>query len=255
LLDREVFELGFTATPVITQDMTLASGALSGLTLGGRAVEIGTGAGRLEGGALAAQFALRDVTGPAAGEAIDAFAAEIIGRFEAAGLDPTLTPGDPGLFTDAGAALDPLATEGLATRIAVNPTVDPAAGGELWRLRDGLGATVEGTAGDASLLNALLAAATTPSAPPTATGVSGAHGLADLAGALTGLAVQSASETDESAAYLLGQAASFRDAELASVGVDTDSELQKLLVIERTYAANARVIETLDGLLARLLEI
>jgi flagellar hook-associated protein 1 len=38
-------------------------------------------------------------------------------------------------------------------------------------------------------------------------------------------------------------------------GVDTDDELQKLLLIERTYAANARVIETIDRLIGRLLEI
>jgi flagellar hook-associated protein 1 len=38
-------------------------------------------------------------------------------------------------------------------------------------------------------------------------------------------------------------------------GVDTDQEMQKLLLIEQVYAANARVITTIDSLINRLLEI
>jgi flagellar hook-associated protein 1 FlgK len=38
-------------------------------------------------------------------------------------------------------------------------------------------------------------------------------------------------------------------------GVDTDQELQKLLVIENAYAANARVIQTVDEMLDLLLRI
>jgi flagellar hook-associated protein 1 FlgK len=38
-------------------------------------------------------------------------------------------------------------------------------------------------------------------------------------------------------------------------GVDTDQEMQKLLLIEQIYAANARVISTVDTLINRLLEI
>ena len=45
-----------------------------------------------------------------------------------------------------------------------------------------------------------------------------------------------------------------REAELSD-GVDTDRELQTLLQIEQAYAANARVIETVDFLMQRLLEI
>ncbi len=38
-------------------------------------------------------------------------------------------------------------------------------------------------------------------------------------------------------------------------GVDTDNELQKLLVIERSYAANAKVIQTVEALLDQLMRI
>ena len=41
----------------------------------------------------------------------------------------------------------------------------------------------------------------------------------------------------------------------AAKGVDTDAELQRLLVLEKSYAANARVIATVDTLMRTLQEI
>jgi flagellar hook-associated protein 1 FlgK len=38
-------------------------------------------------------------------------------------------------------------------------------------------------------------------------------------------------------------------------GVDTDQEMQKMLVLEQAYGANAKVIQTLGGLLDQLLQI
>lgn len=38
-------------------------------------------------------------------------------------------------------------------------------------------------------------------------------------------------------------------------GVDTDQELQKLLQIEQAYAANARVITTIDEMIQQLLRL
>ena len=40
-----------------------------------------------------------------------------------------------------------------------------------------------------------------------------------------------------------------------SGGVDTDQELQKLLLIEKSYAANARIIQVMDELLETVLRI
>ena len=38
-------------------------------------------------------------------------------------------------------------------------------------------------------------------------------------------------------------------------GVDTDQQLQQLLVVEKAYAANAKVIQTADTMLQSLLEV
>ena len=44
------------------------------------------------------------------------------------------------------------------------------------------------------------------------------------------------------------------DAETLETGVDTDREVQDLLMLEQAYAANARVIQVIDEMIDRLLE-
>ena len=41
----------------------------------------------------------------------------------------------------------------------------------------------------------------------------------------------------------------------AALGVDTDAELQDLMQIEKSYAANARVLQVLDQMLQTVMEI
>ena len=40
-----------------------------------------------------------------------------------------------------------------------------------------------------------------------------------------------------------------------SRGVDTDAQMQRLLEIENAYAANARLLQTLDDMIDRLLRL
>jgi flagellar hook-associated protein 1 FlgK len=245
--------LGFTATATIVPQMTLASGALSGLTLGGRPVDPGP-AGPLAGGRLALAFEVRDGMAPEAQGRLDALARDLVARFADPSVDPSLVPGSPGLFTDAGAAFDVLQEVGLAGRLAVNAAADPAAGGALRRLRDGLGSAVPGPAGDASLLNGLRAALTGARVPASGGFGPGARSFSDLAGTW-GASVSGArlaAETD--ASFARARADGLREAEGAN-GVDTDRELQGLLAVERAYAANARVVQTVDEMIATLLEL
>ena len=147
-------QLGFTTTGVVTAGMTLASGALSGLTVNGRPAATGE-TGPLSGGKLSAQFALRDSVAPGVQAQLDTLARDLVERFADPATDPTLTPGNPGLFTDLGGAFLPANEAGLSMRLRLNPAVDPNAGGALWRLRDGVQATSPGPAGNSRLLVAL----------------------------------------------------------------------------------------------------
>lgn len=253
LLDGSARQIEFNPHPIITEDMTLAGGALSGLSIAGRPLSVGTGTGQMDGGTLGATFHTRDTVAVAFGARIDAIAQDVIARFQDPALDASRAPGDPGLFTDAGGAMG--AGLGLAGRIGVNAAVDPVQGGAVWRLRDGLGAATPGVSGDAGLFVDMLGAMATQRTPPVGSGLTGAFAAADMAGALSADHQASARRADETAAFRSGQFDQLRTRELALTAVDTDREMQSLMVIEQAYAANARVINTLDILMKTLLDI
>jgi len=255
LIDGQANTLEFTATPVITPDMTLASGALSGLSINGRSMSIGTGSGQLEGGTLAAAFNVRDTLAPEFNARIDAVARDLVERFQSPGTDPTLGIGDAGLFTDNGAAFVATGELALAQRLEINAAIDPAQGGDLWRLRDGINAASQGPAGDDTQLRRMVDAMTSERAPGAATGVINMSSATELAEGITALVAAQAARAEDTTAYTAGQFDILRESELGLTGVDTDNEMQQLLIIEQAYAANARVISTADQLMQTLLEI
>jgi flagellar hook-associated protein 1 len=255
LVDGNASELGFSEAGVITSDMNLGAGTLSGLTLNGRSVDIGQGAGILDGGALAANFALRDLIVPEADRKLDAFAEDLIRRFESPAADATLASGSAGLFTDQGQPLDPADTEGLAGRIAVNALADPDQGGAIWRLRTGLYAAAPGDTGDGITLATLRDALQAASLLPSNSGLAGEWDLPGHASEMVSTLESDAFRAEEQATFLTARAAVFKEQELAAIGVNTDKELQDLLLVEQAYAANARVISVIDGLLKTLMEM
>jgi flagellar hook-associated protein 1 FlgK len=254
LYDGRPAELGFTAHPWIEPHLTLAGGDLSGLTLNGVAITTGGDWSPIRGGSLAARFDLRDQLAPEAQSALDGVARDLVERFQDPALDATLGPADAGLFTDSGLAFLPADTIGLSGRLTLNAAVDPAAGGASWRLRDGLGAAAPGDGGDSRLLLALgdrLAEARAPVSGPLA-GVS--RGVAGLAADLLSSAATGRQLAERTASFDAARLDGLREQELRG-GVDTDEQMRQLLLLEQAYAANARVIETLDTLMQSLLRI
>ncbi|MFN0113985.1 MAG: flagellar hook-associated protein FlgK [Paracoccaceae bacterium] len=253
LVDGRASVFGFTPTDPIAAGMSLSGGPLSGLTLNGQPV--GTAAGGLLGpGALTANFALRDGLGPAAQTELDALARDLYERFATSAVDPTLASGAPGLFTDAGAAFLAANEEGLAGRLELNAAADPARGGAVWRLRDGLAAAAPGPVGDATILTALrdaLAAERTVSSGSMTGTEKNLSGLA--AGVLSDLSAGRL-DAEADAAFSASRVSALTGLILAD-GVDSDAEMQKLLLIERAYSANAQVMRTMDELIRQLMGI
>lgn len=245
--------VGFAAAGLVTPEMTLASGALSGLTVNGKLVGTGTD-GLMAGGAIAAQFALRDSIAPEIQAGLDAVARDLIERFAPPGPDTTLAVGDPGLFTDGSAAFDPADEVGLAGRLNVNALVDPDRGGALFRVRDGLGAASPGAAGSTTLLVALQDALTEGRLAASGGVTPGLRSHSNFAGEIVSRVAQARLGADSEASYTTARADALTVEELEG-GVDTDRELQDLLVIEKAYAANARVIQTVGNLIDILLGI
>lgn len=242
----------FTPAGTVTADMTIGSAALSGLALNGKPVAFGGGTGPMDGGTLAADFAIRDGAAVEVQRLLDAVARDLISRFADPSVDSTLPTGDPGLFTDSGSAFDPAAETGLAIRIAVNAAADPAAGGAVWRLRDGLGAMLEGAPGNTLLLNALRAALLAPVSPASGGFAPGERSASGLASDMLSRVSSARTRAEADQSFAKAKHETLRNDELAQ-GVDSDQQTQQLLLIEQSYAANAKVIAAVDEMLKLLL--
>ncbi len=249
LLDGVAAQFEFTPTHTITPDMTLQSGALGRIGLRGQPLAGTSGAGSLTGGTLGAAFELRDQVLVDAQTGLDDLAFDVAARLQATSADPSLAPGSAGILTDAGNAVDTANRDGLAARLRVNAMVDPASGGNLRLLRDGLGAAA-GPPGDATQLDRLRE---TLSAP-----IAGVSGAADSAAGLAArfVAKNGAARltVEDRMAFSAARWNALRQTELAG-GVDTDQEMQMLMRIEQAYAANAKVVQVVDSMLRTLTEI
>ena len=247
LIDGRAYEVEFTPAVQVTADRFLGTG-LNALTMEGRPLNGTGGAGSLGGGRLGALFALRDTDAPAAQGQVDAMAAELMDRFAEPAVPPAAARS---LFVDA----DPLAgPDGLASRLAIDPAVAPSNPAGHWRLRDGLSAAAPDPAAPAGRLPVMLDAFTiraAPVDPALGTGTRDLVGIAaDLKSALSFAHGQS--ETVLGRAQAGAAAARERD---AISGVDIDEEMRRLIEIEQSYAAAARVVEAVDEMMDRLTRI
>lgn len=252
LLDGSAAQIGFQTTNYITADMVVG-GALSGLTLNGRDAPMTNGEGRLGGGRLGALFDIRDGLAVEAQELLDGYAQDLYLRFADPAADPSLPAGAAGLFTDHGSAFDPANLAGLSDRLRLNALIDPSQGGEVWRLRDGLYAASQGPVGDGSQLLRLVDAleARLGASPPFSAAAQSAGRRADE---LAALWAGGTHLLETRGSHISAQAVALRALVLQD-GVDTDAEMQKLLMLEKAYGANARVIATVDELIRQLLSI
>ncbi|PYE84607.1 flagellar hook-associated protein FlgK [Pseudoroseicyclus aestuarii] len=251
LLDDRAAQIGFSPVGLVTADMSLAGGTLSGLSINGKPVASADGVGKLVGGALGASFQLRDETLPGVQAQLDEVAQDLILRLSDPAADPTIPAGGAGLLTDNGSPLDPLDVTGLSGRIAVNAAVDRTAGGDVTLLRDGLNAAAAGPVGEARQIDAWIGALAAKRTPPAGGLAASAAGLATRVSTSTGSARVDA---EEQLGFATARWETMREAELIS-GVDSDREMQMLLRIEQAYAANARVMTAADSMIRQLMEI
>lgn len=250
LLDGRVAEISFASTGYIAPDMTAENGALSALEIDG----IPVGSHALAGGTIAANFEVRDDLAVSAQADLDSFARDLIERFETSGLDPTTASGDPGLFTDGGSAFAPSMEIGLSGRLRLNSVVDPKEGGESWRLRAGLAAADAGMPGEAKQLQALYDVLTEARTPESSAFSTGSTSAAGLGSSLMSRVAQQAGFADQRLSFSTASKTELTRIEL-SHGVDTDAEMQTLMVVEQAYSANVRMIQAIDEMMETLLRL
>ena len=209
------------------------------------------GARGFQDGRLAGRIALLNDVLPRMQTQLDEAARMLVESFTAA--DTTLAPGQPGLFTDAGAAFDPLAASGLASRITINEAVRGPGGDTLWRMRDGIGATAPGPQSDSTRIEAMIASLDTVYTLSPQAGLGAQARLADFVPAMIADQKVSQSSAQNRAESLRAGAQVLETARLGFQGVNVDDELQQLMAIEQSYGANAIMMRTLGEMVDTLL--
>lgn len=217
------------------------------LTAGTVNITPGAGNRAFSDGSIGGLFILKNETLPAISSQLDAMSAAMVEGFER--VAPISADGRS-LFTDAGAAYDPLAVDGLASRLRVHEGADPDTGGNPEILQNGGNPAV--TSGDNSIALAMVQLFNDPVAVPTA-GLGTNLTLSVMVSTMVGNQQQQRVDAERSAATTSAAAATISSSRLNLQGVNIDDELQKLMLVEQSYAANAKVLTTVDAMMDSLM--
>lgn len=255
LWDGAVHELSFDPTPVIPSTMAATanadrglSGGLSGVTVDGEPMAMS----RM--GTIAANLELRDTTLPGFGDQLDRIAGNLIATFQSA--DPTVEDGDTGIFTDAGDPLNPANTAaiaGLAGRIDLNASVDPDQGGQVWRIRDGAQAAAPGSASATGLIMRFTDALQSPGSSTAVPGLPRGASLMDATMQVAGMQTSTMTSWNGLNQARAQQAEDTQTALSSATGVNIDDQMQRLLIVQQTYAASAQVVRAASGMMDALM--
>jgi len=248
--------VSFSATNTYTPSTRGNPVYIDGVPVTGSSAAMPIGSGKLAGDAV-----LRDDTSVTYQAQLDGMAGALIAAFaesDQIGSGPDL----PGLFTTPGATALPTATQGLAATISVNASVDPAQNGNVSLLRDGgISApgnpnykyNVAGVASFTGRINELLDKVSGTVSFSADGGIDTSASIAGYAAAsVSWLSAQRsdvASEKDYQDVLLGTATSAFSDA----TGVDLDSEMSKMLALEQSYSASAKLITTIDSMFGALM--
>lgn len=212
-------------------------------------------------GKLAGLATLRDTVAVTYQAQLDNIASALIAAFgesDQAGAGPDL----PGLFTTLGATALPSSVVGLASDIVINSSVDPSQGGNADLLRDG---GISDTANSDYTYNTTANASYSGRisqllANLQATQSFGAAGGISTSATLSQYAANSVSWL-EAARSKVSSESSYQDTLLSTAttamsnatGVNLDSEMSKMLDLEQSYSASAKLITAIDTMFQALL--
>ncbi|GAA6164722.1 flagellar hook-associated protein FlgK [Pelagimonas sp. KU-00592-HH] len=205
----------------------------------------------LREGSLAGLIALNQEILPQFQLQLDEYARSLIEAFEDA--DASLTAGQAGLFTDNGSAYDPANLSGLAGRLHVNDAVEVGVGSEVWRLRDGIGAAQQGDASNATQIQAFLDAMGQAANADPGTGLPSSITLADFGAEMVTAQSNARARAESQYNAASSAAAVVQSARQNAEGVNIDEEMQKLMLIEQSFAANSRMLQAISEMMDTLI--
>ena len=233
LFDKTARAVEMTQTPVFTTSTIGGVVTVDGLAITGASAPMPSQTGSIVGHAT-----VRDTIAPTYQAQLDEMARAVT----------DLYAGGPGsLFVTSG-------PPDYAGTIAVNPAVDPSAGGSVDEFRDGTG----NAGGFAAYADRLLGLGDDFDQVRTfdpATEIGGSRTLSDFATSSVGwLESRRATATDEAETERAIRT-STAEALSAATGVNLDDEYARQLEIERSFAASSRLIGVIDDMFQTLLRI
>jgi flagellar hook-associated protein 1 FlgK len=214
----------------------------------------------IQSGALAGLANLRDNVSTQYQAQLDSIAGGLVNAFAETSTATGSTL--PGLFTYAGASSVPGSTlvSGLAGTITVSSAVNPAQGGSLNLLRDGgiNGASyvqnATGAAGYNTLINNDLAALSASQTFPAGGGLSTSSSPASYAAASASWLDGQYQSASNNATYQSTLSTQASQALSNSTGVNIDTQMSKMLDLENSYQASAKLISTINAMFSSLLQ-
>ena len=201
----------------------------------------------LTGGSLAGLYELRNTTIPTLRAELDEYATQLIDRFSS--IDGSLTANESGLFVDQAALNGSNDAGGVASRLIVNPKLDTVKGGNASLLISGLGSKGDKVEG-AELVNNMLSVIDERMGGKTLYGEN--LSLNQYVTMMVAGQQQSRATAERAVESIEVSGATIAASRQNLQGVNIDDELQKLLVVEQSYAANAKVLSTVQSMLDEL---
>lgn len=244
--------------PQTAYDATTAGNPLR---IDGVPLRVGQGANTSASGKLSALMQTRDTVAVQQQAQLDEIARGLVETFAETDQTGGGAPALAGLFTyDGGPAIPAAGTivPGIASSLTVNAAFDPEQGGNPMLLRDGGAngaAYVANTTGGAAFSDQLLGfigGLDAPRAVDPAAGIAGDRSVAALAGASIGWVESMRSSADLAAQSKMALHEKLSGDYLTKTGVSIDEEMTKLIALEQSYEASARIMRVVDDLYAVL---
>jgi flagellar hook-associated protein 1 FlgK len=246
-----VDSLSFTPTQSIPDTLGVTANASEGITAGLSEVTVNGNPIQMSNtGSIAANLQLRDNILPQFSEQLNELAGNVINQFQTS--DPSVSAGETGLFTASGSAITsstPVA--GLAGQISLNAAVDPDQGGSVWKIQSGVQATTQGLSSDTSIVNDFISGMSATQSFSAASGVA-ATDMVSASAQIAGSQQEVYATWSSTSTTQASQLVTAKTALSSSTGVNVDEQMQKLLLVQQTYAASAQIIQAANQMLSTI---
>ncbi len=256
LFETQPRKVSFQETPNLSPGVSGAAVYIDGVQVTGADSPFALRSGELQGLAQ-----VRDVVAPQYQSQLDEIARGLVVAFSEKDQSGAGAADLPGLFTAPDAVANPASSlvNGLAGAIVLNPTVDPAAGGDWTLLRDGgisgnqnYVYNKSGASDDASRILQLVDAPGNTLQFDASAGLGATGSLATAASNSNGWFEAERQQSNRDTTYLDSLASQATQSLSDTTGVNLDDQMSQMLALENSYQASAKLLETVNSLFSTL---